>query len=111
MTLRNLAPQPPFVIEWKYPVMVERPDLSPADFKTDEAAVDDDYEPLLSLLNESPLTTAEWLEAAMEIGYSRASFFRDKNVLVEKNRVRINEDKFWIRNQDETGETLKPKQP
>lgn len=111
MTLRNLAPQPPFVIEWKYPVMVERLDLSPADFKTEEAAVDDDYEPLLSLLNESPLTTAEWLEAAGEIGYSRASFFRDKNVLVEKNRVRINEDKFWIRNQDETGETLKPKQP
>ena len=108
MTLRNLAPQPPFVIEWKYPVMVERPDRSPVDFKTDEATEDDEYEPLVCLLDESPLTTAEWLEAAGEIGYSRASFFRDKNVLVEKNCVRLNEDKFWIRNQDETGETVIP---
>ena len=107
MTLRNFAPQPPFVIEWQFPVMVERPDLSPADFKSEEAE-SDEYEPLLSLLNESPLTTGEWLEAAMEIGYSRATFFRDKSVLVEKKLVQISEDKFWSRNQDETGETLIP---
>ena len=36
MTLRNLAPQPAFVIEWQYPVMLERPDLSPDDLKSDE---------------------------------------------------------------------------
>jgi hypothetical protein len=107
MTLRNLAPQSPFVIQWNYPVMVERPDLLPADFKSEEAE-SDEYEPLLSLLNESPLTTGEWLEAAMEIGYSRATFFRDKSVLVEKKLVQISEDKFWSRNQDETGETLIP---
>jgi len=28
ITLRNFPPQPPFVIEWHYPVMVERPDLA-----------------------------------------------------------------------------------
>ena len=102
MTLRNLAPQPPFVVEWQFPVMVERLDLSPADLKTDEDTEDDDYEPLLSLLDESPLTIAEWLEAATEIGYSRASFFRDKGVLVEKKLVQINEERFWSRNQIET---------
>ena len=102
MTLRNLAPQPPFVVEWQFPVMVERLDLSPADLKTDEDTEDDDYEPLLSLLDESPLTIAEWLEAATEIGYSRASFFRDKGVLVEKKLVQINDVKFWSRNQNET---------
>ena len=109
MTLRNLAPQPPFVVEWQFPLMVERPDLSPADFKTDEAAEEDDYEPLLSLLDESPLTTAEWLEAAIEIGYSRATFFRDKGYLVENNRVQTNTEKTWSRKQGETRETLIPK--
>ena len=108
MTLRNLAPQPPFVIEWQYPVMVERPDLSPADFKSEEAAVDE-YEPLVSLLDESPLTTGEWFEAATEIGYSRAQFFRDKAFLVEKNRVQSNGEKTWSRKQGETGETVIPK--
>ena len=105
MTLRNLAPQSPFVIQWNYPVMVERTDLSPADLKTEEVTEDDDYEPLLSLLDESPLTTAEWLESASEIGYSRATFFRDKSYLVEKKLVQINDEKFWSRNQNETETT------
>ena len=102
MTLRNLAPQPSFVVEWQFPVMVERSDLSPTDFKTDEATEDNEYEPLVCLLDDSPLTTAEWLEAATEIGYSRATFFRDKGVLVEKKLVQINDVKFWSRNQSET---------
>ncbi len=109
MTLRNLAPQPPFVIEWKYPVMVECPDLSPEDFKTEEQTEDDDYEPLVSLLDESPLTTGEWLEAATEIGYSRASFFRDKDFLINQKRVQTNTEKTWSRNQSETSETVIPK--
>ena len=102
MTLRNFPPQPPFVVEWQFPVMVERPDLSPADFKTDEVNEGDNYEPLLSLLDEAPLTTGEWLEAATEIGYSRATFFRDKGYLVEKGLVQINDVKFWSRNPSET---------
>jgi hypothetical protein len=101
MTLRNLAPQPPFVIEWKYPVMVERPVLSPEDFKSDEPAVDE-YEPLVSLLDEAPLTTGDWLEAATEIGYSRASFFRDKDFLINQKRVQTNTEKTWSRNVSET---------
>jgi hypothetical protein len=105
MTLRNFAPQPPFVVEWQFPMMVERPDLSPADLKTDEATVDDDAEPLVDLLDESPLTTTEWCKAAMEIGYSRAQFFRVMKVLVEKDRVKSNEDKFWSRALVGTGET------
>jgi len=104
MTLRNLAPQSPFVVEWKYPVMVERPDLSPGDLKSGEPA-EDEYEPLVSLLDESPLTTTEWFVAASEIGYSRAQFFRDKGVLVEKKVVKINENKYWSRELVETRET------
>lgn len=104
MTLRNLAPQSPFVIEWQYPVIVERPDLSPSDFKSDEPEVDD-YEPLVCLLDEGPLTTGEWLEAAIEIEYSRPTFFRHKAFLVEKNRVQMNRDKTWSRKNGETAAT------
>jgi hypothetical protein len=32
-TLRNLPPQEPFVVQWTFPLMVERPDLDPADLK------------------------------------------------------------------------------
>ena len=32
-TLRNFPPQPPFVIQWEFPIFVERPDLDPADLK------------------------------------------------------------------------------
>jgi hypothetical protein len=109
-TLRNLPPQPSFVIEWKYPVMVERPDLSPADFKAGEAEADE-YQELIALLDETPLTTRAWKEAALEIGYSHATFFRDKNVLLEKGLVQLNGDKTWSRAQAETGETVIPEQP
>jgi hypothetical protein len=87
--------------------MVERPDLSPADFKTEVAEVDE-YEPLVSLLDDGPLTTDEWNKAAAEIGYSRAQFFRDKAVLVGKSLVHINREKTWSRNQGEAGETVIP---
>ena len=107
MTLRNLAPQQPFVIEWKYPTMVERPDLAPTPFKAEDS-VAEEYEPLLSLLDESPLTATEWLKASIEIGYSRASFYRDKSILVEKDWVQINEDKTCKRVLDET---LRPENP
>ena len=107
MTLRNLAPQSAFVIQWNYPVMVERPDLSPTDFKSEEAEVDE-YESLVGLLDESPLSTGDWLEAAVEIGYSRATFFRDKDFLVKQKRVQTNLEKTWSRNECETGETLIP---
>jgi len=88
--------------------MVERTDLSPADFKSEEPEVDD-YQPLVSLLDESPLTTGEWCEAAIEIGYSRATFFRDKEFLVKQNRVQTNTEKTWSRNDSETCETAATK--
>jgi hypothetical protein len=105
MTLRNLPPQPPFVVEWDFPLMVERPDLDPADLKLVEGEqVDDDLEPLLELLDEKPLTSSEWQEAAEELGYSRATFFRMKQKLESENRVRFDrKDKTWARVSDASG--------
>jgi 5S rRNA maturation endonuclease (ribonuclease M5) len=33
LVLRNVPEQPPFVVEWKYPLMVKRDDLNPEDLK------------------------------------------------------------------------------
>jgi hypothetical protein len=41
-TLRNFPPQAPFVVEWQFPLMVERPDLDPADFKGSEVEEEDE---------------------------------------------------------------------
>ena len=52
-------------------------------------------------------TLPEWFDAATEIGYSRASFFRDKGHLVEQKLVQIDANKFWSRKPSET-ETATP---
>lgn len=55
LILRNLPPQVSFVVEWKYPVMVDRNDLEP---EGDDDARDDKHtRQLLSLLKDEPLTT------------------------------------------------------
>lgn len=98
--LRNLPPQPSFVVQWTYPVMVERPDLDPADLKgvSGDHAQNDDLEFVLGLLDDGPLTTADWQKAAEVEGYSRATFFRKKQGLETGNRVAFDpETKTWTR--------------
>jgi hypothetical protein len=104
MTLRNLPPQPPFVVQWCYPVMVERRDLDPADLKRGEDADerDDDLELLVDLLDEKPLTTGQWQAAADGEGYSRATFYRMKQKLVAARRVTMDQTStFWRRAGDD----------
>ncbi len=97
MVLRNLPPQPPFVVEWTFPVMVERPDLDPDDLKKDEKT-QDESEFLLELLDEKPLTTTEWQKRAQEEGVARATFYRAKSRLEQTNKITANpNDKTWIR--------------
>jgi hypothetical protein len=96
MTLRNLPPQPAFVVEWDFPVMVERRDLDPADLKRTDDVQEDDLEPLVELLDEKPLTTGEWQAAAERDGYSRATFYRMKQKLVAAKRVTTDQMSiFW----------------
>jgi hypothetical protein len=116
MTLRNLPPQPAFVVEWDFPVMVERPDLNASDLRRDNELGDDDLEPLVELLDEAPLTTRCWQTAAEGVGYSRATFFRMKQKIETAKRVQYDaKSKTWARSNDdisqsqvssaETGET------
>jgi hypothetical protein len=80
MILRNLPQQPSFVVQWVYPVMVEREDLDPEDLKLDDNITDTD-EGLLELLKDKPLSTGEWLAQAIGLGLSRAKFYRVKRDL------------------------------
>lgn len=96
-TLRNFPPQPPFVVQWNFPIFVERPDLDPADLKRSDND-QDDRAPLLALLDEGPLTTGQWLAVAEAEGYSRATFFRKKEQLLATGQVALDEkSKTWSR--------------
>jgi hypothetical protein len=99
MNLRNLPPQAPFVVQWAFPVMVERPDLDPADLKrNDNDDKHSDQTPLLNLLDEGSLTTGQWLAVAEAEGYSRATFFRKKELLLAAGQVASDEkSKTWAR--------------
>ena len=125
MSLRNLPPQPPFVVEWQFPLIVERPDLVP-DLEGEPGALSENEEYLLGLLQDHPLTTAEWEAAAQNV--SRATFFRVRANLETSFKVSFNpSDKTWTKVETqsdvqivssgetcetcetgETGETLRP---
>jgi hypothetical protein len=99
MTLRNLPPQEPFVVEFDYPVMLERKDLNPFDLAKDQGEQEsDDLKPLLALLDEKPLTVGEWEKAAKDESYSRATFFRIKKRLESDKLFQFNRmDKMYSR--------------
>ena len=105
LLLRNLPPQESFVVEWQYPVMVEREDLEP---ESEDGLDNERCRRLLTLLLKEPLTTGEWEAAARLIGIPHASFFRMKNILKDGGHIIQNPlDKTWSVRADlvETSET------
>jgi hypothetical protein len=94
MTLRNLPPQPPFVVQWQFPVMIERPDLDPDDLKRgsgEEEDESDEINPFLELITQTPLTTGQWEAAAIDANIcSPATFARKKKELVAQGVVKLN---------------------
>lgn len=98
-TLRNMASPDPFVVEWEYPRMLIREDLDPSelqDGKRQDHPELTDF--VLSLLEERPLTSTEWLSAALEAGISRATYFRKTSVLRATGAVHQDpETKCWSR--------------
>ena len=94
LVLRNLPPQESFVVEWQYPVMVERQDLEP---EGDNGQDDARSRQLLSLLLNNPMPTGEWeAEALLRHGIPHASFFRTKGKLQEGGHIILNTlDKTW----------------
>ena len=94
LILRNLPPQESFVLEWQYPVMVERPDLEPEG--DEDAQTDKRGRQMLSLIQAEPMTTGEWEEKANQIGIPHATFFRIKTRLQDGGHIiRDRWDKTW----------------
>lgn len=82
MTLRNFAPQEPFVVQWDYPVMVERDDMEP-DLNAEEVSQDlhGVGQQMYNILKPQPLTNAEWQSRCAAENISRASFYRVRRML------------------------------
>lgn len=93
LILRNLPPQESFVVEWNYPVMVEREDLeAEGENEKDDARA----RQILDLLVAKPMTTGQWEAAAKSQGIPHASFFRTKGKLKENGYIIQNpRDKKW----------------
>jgi hypothetical protein len=94
LILRNLPPQDSFVVEWKYPVMVERDDLEPEG--DEDAREDERTRQILGLLQDAPMTTGKWEEEAIAAGIPHATFFRIKTKLQDGGHIiRDRWDKTW----------------
>ena len=94
LILRNLPPQESFVLEWQYPVMIERNDLEPEG--DEDAQTDKRARQMISLLQGTPMTTGEWEEAARVAGIPHATFFRTKAKLQDGGHIiRDRWDKTW----------------
>jgi hypothetical protein len=104
MILRNLQPQAPFIVEWQFPVMVERTDLKP-DLTEDEVAEDNLVVDLLALLEEKPLTSSEWQKTAGTL-CKRATFYRKLKTIKNAGKASLDDTtKTWTKMEDEADET------
>ena len=84
MTLRNFAPQEPFVVQWDYPVMIERDDMEP-DLAEDEPVEDLQGvgQQMYEILKQQQMTSADWQAKSAAANISRASFYRVRRLLQE----------------------------
>jgi hypothetical protein len=95
MVLRNFPKQDSFVVQWDYPIMVERQDLDPEDVAIENVEDEDDHG-MMDILKPRPHTTAEWQVKSMALGISRATFFRIKRKLKDGGCVEFNyQSKTW----------------
>lgn len=95
MVLRNLPHQPAFVVQFDYPVMVERDDLDPEDVTVADVEDEDDHG-ILELIRVRPQTSGEWLVKAYALGLSRPTFYRIKRKLQDEGIVAFDfKTKTW----------------
>jgi hypothetical protein len=77
LVLRNLPEMAPFVVEWKYPVMVLRPELDASRLKGKGGRPAKDHTvELLGLLRDKELGATEWQRlASQELGIAKTVFY------------------------------------
>ena len=90
LILRNLPEQPPFVVEWDFPLMHEAVELDPANLKQiagrkPENSPDD----LLKLLPEDGLPNADWLAKADDEGIAKRTYYRLRKTLEREEKIML----------------------
>jgi len=89
LILRNLPEQPPFVVEWSFPLMREATALDPGDLKKAGGRKrEHDAGELWQLLSTGSLTSTEWQRKAdNELGIGRRTFYVLKKQLDTTGRI------------------------
>jgi hypothetical protein len=101
LILRNLPEQPPFVVEWSFPLMREATALDPGDLKKAGGRKrEHDADELWQLLSTGSLTSTEWQRKAdNELGISRRTFYALKKQLATAGRIlKSNVTDKWSQN-------------
>lgn len=91
MSLRNFAPVQPFVVRWEYPRWIRDAQLDPMAMKKASTKAGTFQEKhtaaqLFDVLGDQLLTASEWERKS---GFSRATFYRKRQELVEAKRVSL----------------------
>ena len=96
LILRDLAPQPPFVVECRYPLMQRADDLIPDDIKRPGRPKERSASDLLKLLPATGLTANAWQDAAMRAGIPERTYYRLRKQLENKDMVEKREGN-WVK--------------
>ncbi len=89
LILRNLPEQPPFVVEWAFPLMKVSEHLNPEDLKqAGGKKPEHEAQALLEVLPAKGLKNKDWIKAAREEhGMSERTFYRLRRELLAGGRV------------------------
>jgi hypothetical protein len=97
MTLRNHAPQKPFVVRWEFPLFVVDDMLDPANLQQAGRKPDGSLAAgkVLELLDK-PMSTTEWMKLTSdELGASKATFYRRKDELEKAGKIQMGKGRKW----------------
>lgn len=86
-TVRNLPTPTPIVVEWDFPRMLVRPDLEPEALRVSESAGRRRSQGIVLGALARPLPHQDWLQASVQAGVSRATFFRVRQRLEARGAV------------------------
>lgn len=106
-TVRNLPSPPPVVMEWDFPRIVLRSDLEPEALRVTATAGGRRGLAIVLGALVRPLSHPDWLQASVDGGVSRATFFRARQRLEAQGLVvLVPATGMWHRTNPAGGETI-----
>jgi hypothetical protein len=106
-TVRNLPTPTAIVVEWDFPRMAVRPDLEPDALRVSENVGRRRSVGIVLGALVRPLAHQDWLQASVEAGVSRATFFRVRQRLEARGAVVfVPASGMWHRTEQAGGEAF-----